>query len=102
MAFHDAELAAVIANSAIPIILGIGHSTDKFLCSEASALSCKTPTDAASKLQAHIKKKFSPQKYTLKEENKLLKEENEQLKTENEKLKSQTFFSKLTSSLFHK
>ena len=109
MAFHDAELAAVIANSPIPIILGIGHSTDKFLCSEAAALSGKTPTDAASKLQAHIKKKFSPQKYTLKEENKLLKEENqrlkeenEQLKTENKKLKSQTFFSKLTRSLFHK
>ena len=130
-AFHSADLAITIAKSPIPVILGIGHSTDQFLCNNIAALSCKTPTDAAVKLRSFIARNFLSSNYInykkcindkdekirylenyvseledtielLKEENEQLKTENEKLKIENEKLKSQTFFSKLKSSLFHK
>lgn len=116
-AFHSANLAIAIAKSPIPVILGIGHSTDHFLCSNIAALTCKTPTDAANQLQNRIKHKFLPFKY-ISDKNQIndkdekirylenyvseLEDIIEHLKIENEKLKSQTLFSKLKSSLFHK
>lgn len=56
MPFHEAALAEEIAQSPIPVILGIGHNDDHFLCGEVAALSCMTPTDAAIQLRSSFYK----------------------------------------------
>lgn len=117
LAFHSADLAITITKSPIPIILGVGHSTDHFLCNDRAASACKTPNDAAVKLRNFIISNFLPSNYRNYKkrlndkdekirylENYIIELEDtiEQLKIKYEKLKSQTFFSKLKRSLFHK
>lgn len=49
--FQTAELAKVIAASPLPVILGVGHAQNQFLCKKAAHLPCRTPTDAAASLE---------------------------------------------------
>ncbi|MDD2205367.1 MAG: exodeoxyribonuclease VII large subunit [Bacteroidales bacterium] len=45
--YNNYELAYDIATFPIPVITGIGHSTDSSLCDIVAAVSLKTPTEAA-------------------------------------------------------
>lgn len=55
-AFQTAELAKAIAASSLPVVLGVGHTQDEFLCEKAAHLPCRTPTDAAAALDEASKK----------------------------------------------
>ena len=48
--FQTAELAKAIAESPLPVVLGVGHAKDRFLCDKAAQLFGRTPTDAAAAL----------------------------------------------------
>lgn len=50
-AFQTAELAKAIAASPLPVVLGVGHAQNRFLCEKAADLPCRTPTDAAATLE---------------------------------------------------
>lgn len=53
--FNKPELAKTICEcEEIPIITGIGHSSDEFLCDRAAWVSAKTPTDAAKKINEFV------------------------------------------------
>lgn len=54
-AFQTAELARAIAASPLPVVLGVGHAKDHFLCEQAADLPCRTPTDAAAALDEAAK-----------------------------------------------
>jgi exodeoxyribonuclease VII large subunit len=45
--FNDYQLARQVALCAIPVITGIGHTTNRSICDEVAAVDCITPTDAA-------------------------------------------------------
>lgn len=46
--FNNLELAKAICLSTIPVITGIGHTTDISVADEVAAIPCQTPTAAAS------------------------------------------------------
>ena len=88
-AFHTADLACVMAGCTLPVILGIGHAGDRFLCEKAAGLVGITPTDAAVRLMGvyyqirkmdQIKKEEGSQ--ALEEKIRQVKEENERLQKE--------------------
>jgi exodeoxyribonuclease VII large subunit len=45
--FNDYALAREVALCTIPVITGIGHSTNRSICDEVAAVDCITPTDVA-------------------------------------------------------
>jgi exodeoxyribonuclease VII large subunit len=45
--FNDYALAREVALCTLPVITGIGHSTNRSICDEVAAVDCITPTDVA-------------------------------------------------------
>ncbi|MFW2383865.1 MAG: exodeoxyribonuclease VII large subunit [Acidimicrobiales bacterium] len=45
--FDHFDVAAAVARSGVPVILGVGHEIDRSICDEVAAISAKTPTAAA-------------------------------------------------------
>lgn len=45
--FNDYQLAREVALCTIPVITGIGHTTNRSICDEVAAVDCITPTDVA-------------------------------------------------------
>lgn len=45
--FNDYQLARQVALCTLPVITGIGHTTNRSICDEVAAVDCITPTDAA-------------------------------------------------------
>lgn len=108
--FEDANLAKIIAQCPIPIILGLGHIADSCLCEQAASLSCGTPTAAAKQLVNLIYKSISkPSLADLQKQNEDLmnlveeqKQQIAQLQEENAKLKKKSGIWGRIFSLFSK
>jgi exodeoxyribonuclease VII large subunit len=47
VAFDHYDVAAAIAGSAVPVVVGVGHEIDRSISDEVAAVSAKTPTAAA-------------------------------------------------------
>lgn len=45
--FNDYQLAREVALCTLPVITGIGHTTNRSICDEVAAADCITPTDVA-------------------------------------------------------
>lgn len=103
--YSDPKLVKAIFKSPIPVVTGIGHSSDNLLCEKAACYNAGTPTEAATFINKQYYHKNHDQrehydakteyerilanfsKENLFEENENLKEDLELLKQENQLLK---------------
>lgn len=87
--YSDPKLVKAIFKSPIPVVTGIGHSSDNLLCEKAACYNAGTPTEAANFINKQYYRKNNDQQKHYFEENENLKKHLELLKQENQLLKQE-------------